>query len=92
MAESILDEAGRWLGGILDKGLDVYQNIEMSKHETNSTQLPASVGVTEPVTQPDNTAKNTGISVSSVENIDNKILMVGGGAFVLLLLVVLLKK
>ncbi len=104
MAEPIHDEAGSWFGKLtgwfddtLDKAIDGYITIESSKHETNSTQVPASVGVTEPVTQPVQTVTNTPPTVMTapaqpannqlIAGIDNKHLAIGVGGLVLMVMV-----
>ncbi|WP_067096785.1 hypothetical protein [Marinomonas atlantica] len=105
MSESINDDTGNWFGRLggwfddtLDKAIDGYITIESSKHETSSTQVPASVGVTEPVTQPVQTVTNTPSTVMTttaaqpvnnqiIQGIDNKHLAIGVGGLVLMVMV-----
>ena len=86
---SFWDSAGDFFGKVVDG----YVEVETANAEASQPQVPASVGVTEPVTQPATTTTATGVPVTTGTTLDNKtMMMIGGGAFALLLLVVLLKK
>ena len=105
MAESKNDDVGSWFGRLvswtdetIDKAIDGYIEIETSKAETSAAQVPASVGVTEPVTQPVQTVTNTPPTVMTttatqpvndqlIQGIDNKHLALGVGGLVLLVMV-----
>lgn len=78
---SLWDDAGDFFG----KVGGVYADILDAK-ETSQPQLPASVGVTEPVTTQQPTTQ-TPIATVTQPALDNKtLLMLGGGAFVMMLL------
>ncbi|WP_417551817.1 hypothetical protein [Marinomonas fungiae] len=77
--------------------LDAYVKIETSKQETSNAQIPASVGVTEPVTQPVQTVTDTPTTVMTspaqqqtnqlIAGVDNKYLALGVGGLVLAVMV-----
>ncbi len=77
--------------------LDAYVKVETSKQETTTPQVPASVGVTEPVTQPVQTTDSQPTTVMTttqrtptnqiITGVDNKYLALGVGGLVLLVMV-----
>lgn len=92
-----LSKFGGWVDDKLDSAMNIYGEVMQSKYETSTPQVSASVGVTEPVTQPVQTVTNTPPTVMTapeqpannqiISGVDNKYLALGVGGLVLLVMV-----